>query len=85
MTKLEYDKGIDAAYIRLRDGQILESEELGPGVVADFDIDDALVGLEILHAQNRTIEQLKGIGYEFEEPDRQALGELFRKFATAFA
>jgi uncharacterized protein YuzE len=85
MKRVEYDKGIDAAYIRLRDNLILESEELAPGVIADFDIDDALVGLEILYTKSRTIEQLRGIGHKFEEPDRKALGELFGKFAMAFA
>jgi uncharacterized protein YuzE len=82
---VEYDKGIDAAYIRLRDTKILESEELASGVVADFDAEDALVGLEILCVKDRTIEQLRKIGYKFEEADRIALGELFHKFASAFS
>jgi uncharacterized protein YuzE len=85
MTKIEYDKTSDAAYIRLRDTQIFESEELAPGVVADFDDNDALVGLEILSIKNRTIEQLRNIGFEFQESDRQALSEFFSKFSDAFA
>jgi uncharacterized protein YuzE len=85
MTNIEYNKGIDAAYIRLRESPILESEELSLGVVADFDSDDALVGIEILRVNHWTLEKLKDIGYKFEKFERKLLGDLFSKFAAAFS
>ena len=82
--KIEFDNSILAAYIRLRDSKILESEELSPGVIADFDDDDQLVGLEILDVNKRSIEQLRSIGYQFTDEDRKTIREIFGGFATAF-
>jgi uncharacterized protein YuzE len=46
--KLRFDKETDAFYMRLRDARIIESEEVQPGVVLDFDEDGDLVAIEIL-------------------------------------
>ncbi len=35
--KLEFDGQADAAYLRLNDSPIIESEEVAPGIVYDFD------------------------------------------------
>ncbi|MGK7905173.1 MAG: DUF2283 domain-containing protein [Hormoscilla sp.] len=34
---LEFDGQADAAYLRLNDSKIIESEEVAPGIVYDFD------------------------------------------------
>jgi uncharacterized protein YuzE len=50
MMKVWYDRGADALYIRLNDAPIIESEEVRPGVVLDFDDNDRVVGVEVMHA-----------------------------------
>jgi uncharacterized protein YuzE len=48
--KIRYDVGTDSLTITLSDKQIRESDEIRPGVIADFDLDGAVVRLEILNA-----------------------------------
>ena len=52
--KLHVDKEADALYLRLDDSKIIESEEVSPGVVLDFDAHDQVVGIEILHLSKRS-------------------------------
>ena len=52
--KLHVDKKADALYLRLDDSKIIESEEVSPGVVLDFDANNQVVGIEILHLSKRT-------------------------------
>lgn len=51
--KVRFDQDADALYIRLDDTPIAESEEVGPGIVLDFDADNRVVGIEVLNAQQR--------------------------------
>jgi len=48
--KVRYDPETDSLTIALRDERIKESEEIRPGVIADFGYDGALVRFEILQA-----------------------------------
>ena len=52
--KLHIDKKSDALYLRLDDSSIIESQEVSPGVVLDFNDDDQVVGIEILNLSQRT-------------------------------
>ena len=52
--KLNFDKQADALYLRLDDSQILESEEVVPGIVLDFNGNNEVVGVEILAISKRT-------------------------------
>jgi uncharacterized protein YuzE len=51
--KVRIDKEDDALYFELDDVEIIESEEVEPGVILDFDKDDRLVGIEILNLSTR--------------------------------
>jgi uncharacterized protein YuzE len=51
--KFDYDPKIDALYIRLSDTKIVESEEVQPGIVLDFDDSGKVVGVEVLNASAR--------------------------------
>lgn len=52
--KLHYDEEADALYLRLDDETpILESEEVQPGIVLDFNADGQVVGIEVLGVQAR--------------------------------
>jgi len=51
--KLKVDKESDALYLRLDDSAIVESEEVQPGVILDFDENNRVVGIEILDLSTR--------------------------------
>jgi uncharacterized protein YuzE len=51
--KLKVDKENDALYFRLDESAIVESEEVQPGVILDFDAEGRVVGIEILHLSSR--------------------------------
>jgi len=60
--KLAYDQETDSVYVNLRSGPAQDSREIAPDVVADFDAEGWLTGLDIQHAST-TIE-LDGIQIE---------------------
>ncbi len=51
--KVRYDPDANAVMITLREAQVVESDEVGPGVIADFAADGQIVGIEILHATHQ--------------------------------
>jgi uncharacterized protein YuzE len=51
--KLKVDKENDALYLRLDDSIIVESEEVQPGVILDFDENNRVIGIEILALSTR--------------------------------
>ena len=46
--KAEYDRETDTLTITLRDARVKESDEIRPGVIADFGYDGGVIGFEIL-------------------------------------
>ena len=63
--KLIVDKESDALYFRLDESSIIESEEVEPGVILDFNSDGKVVGIEMLSLSARIKpEQLKILQYE---------------------
>jgi uncharacterized protein YuzE len=52
--RLKVDKTSDALYLRLDESGIVESEEVQPGVILDFDKDGRVVGIELLALSTRT-------------------------------
>ena len=52
--KLHIDLEADALYLRLDDSKIIESEEVSPSVVLDFNEDNQVVGIEVLHLSRRS-------------------------------
>ncbi len=50
--KVTYDVEADALTITFRDERIKESDEVRPGVIADFGYDGALVRIEVLDASH---------------------------------
>ena len=49
-VKIEYDKEVDAIYIRIQEKEAARTEEISEGVNVDFDSDGRLIGLEVLSA-----------------------------------
>jgi uncharacterized protein YuzE len=63
--KLKVDKESDALYFRLDESAIVESEEVQPGVILDFDAEGRVVGIEILNLSNRVApERLRTLHFE---------------------
>jgi len=48
--KVAYDRETDIIIITLRDQKIRESDEIRPGVIADFGYDGGIVRFELLRA-----------------------------------
>ena len=51
--KLKIDEKSDALYLRLNEEAIVESEEVQPGVVLDYDAAGNVVGVELLGIARR--------------------------------
>jgi uncharacterized protein YuzE len=59
------DKENDTLYFRLDESPVVESEEVQPGVILDFNEDGRVVGVEILNLSTRTDpEQLRVFQFE---------------------
>ena len=52
--KLNVDREADALYLPLDDSPIVESEEVSPGVVLDYNESNEVVGVEMLHLSKRS-------------------------------
>ena len=63
--KVHFDEEADAVYIILSDADVLESEEIQPGIILDFDRDNQVVAIEILHLKQRVpLADLKRLQFE---------------------
>jgi uncharacterized protein YuzE len=51
--KIEYDKEVDALYIRIQEKDIARTQEVSDGINLDFDGEGRLIGLEVLDASKR--------------------------------
>ena len=63
--KLHVDKEADALYLRLDDSAIVESEEVSPGIVLDYNESNEVVGVELLQLSKRST-KLNLSALEFE-------------------
>jgi uncharacterized protein YuzE len=61
--RIRYDEKIDALYLRLDDSKVVQSEEVQPGIVLDFNAQKQVVGIEVLELKRRVpkgdLKQLK--------------------------
>jgi len=51
--KIEYDKDVDALYIRLQEKYVARTLEIEEGLNLDLDEEGKLIGLEVLDATER--------------------------------
>ena len=52
--RISVDREADALYLRLDDSSIVESEEVSPGVVLDYNKQSEVVGVEMLRLSRRS-------------------------------
>jgi uncharacterized protein YuzE len=63
--RLKVDKTSDALYFRLDESAIVDSEEVRPGVILDFNEHGQVVGVEFLGIHARTTEhELTSLRFE---------------------
>ena len=51
--KIEYDKEVDALYIRIREKRIAKTQEIEDALNIDIDEEGKVIGFEILNATQR--------------------------------
>jgi uncharacterized protein YuzE len=51
--RMHYDEQADALYLRLDDSKIIDSKEVKPGIVLDFNAEQQVVGIEVLRLKER--------------------------------
>ena len=51
--KLEFDPVADAAYFEISAAQVETTKEIEPGIIADYDADGHMVGIEVLSVSKR--------------------------------
>jgi uncharacterized protein YuzE len=54
--KLKVDRQADALYLSLSEALATRSEEISPGIIADYDEQDRVVGIEMLYLSKRAPE-----------------------------
>jgi uncharacterized protein YuzE len=52
--KLKIDNEADALYLTLDESDAVESEEVSPGIIVDYNADNHVVGIEMLYLSKRT-------------------------------
>ena len=63
--RLKVDEKNDVLYLRLDDSKIVESEEVQPGVILDFDANNNVIGIELLGVSRRVpLDTLKNLLFE---------------------
>jgi uncharacterized protein YuzE len=55
--RIRINKESNSLYFRLDENRIVESEEIRPGVILDFDEDDKVIGIEFLNISSRATEE----------------------------
>ena len=65
--KVIYDPTVDALTVILNDVLVETSDEVGPGVVFDYDKDGNIVGIEILDASIR-VQKPNAVELQYAQP-----------------
>ncbi len=63
--RVHFDEQADSIYLRLDESKVIESEEVRPGIVLDFNERNQVVGVEILKVKDRVpLANLKQMQFE---------------------
>lgn len=65
--KVIYDEEAKALYVRFSDKEIVESEEIKPGIILDYDEDDNVIAIELLGI-NREFLDTEKFSVEYKRP-----------------
>lgn len=56
---IKYDRLSDALYIKLRNDKVVDSDEVEPGIIVDYDDKGEIVGIEVLWFSRRKLDLSK--------------------------
>ncbi|TAH53541.1 MAG: DUF2283 domain-containing protein [Chloroflexota bacterium] len=62
--RITYDESVDIIYIRFREGDYEESDEVSEGVIVDFDKEGKPMAIEILDA-SKMLSQVDRVTFEY--------------------
>ena len=63
--RVQFDEKADAIYFRLDESEIVESEEVHPGIILDFNKQNEVVAVEVLRVKSRIpLDYLKKMQFE---------------------
>ncbi|MGE0875308.1 MAG: DUF2283 domain-containing protein [Burkholderiales bacterium] len=51
--KMQYDEKADALYLRLDESKVVDSQEVRPGIVLDYNAENQVIGIEVLQLKRR--------------------------------
>jgi uncharacterized protein YuzE len=51
--QIEFDAEADAFYVRVSDTPVARTSEVADGIIVDFDVNDGMVGVEVLGLRGR--------------------------------
>lgn len=57
--KFEFDPIADAAYLEISDKEVESTRQIEPGIMADYDSEGHIIGIEILNISQRATPSLK--------------------------
>ena len=84
--KLTVDPDVDALYLRLNEADIVDSGQVASGVVLDYDSQDNVVGVEVLHLSKRggpvEVEKLVFEILRARQPEETAVHETSPPYKT---
>ena len=65
--RIRFDRESDTLYFRLDESRVVESEEIRPGVILDYDSDDRVVGVEFIGVSSRaSAAELSSLSFQTE-------------------
>ncbi|MCE4614414.1 MAG: DUF2283 domain-containing protein [Desulfurococcales archaeon] len=56
---IKYDRLSDILYIKLRDDKVVDSDEVEPGVIVDYNEKGEIIGIEVLWFSRRKLDLSK--------------------------
>ena len=66
--RIIYDEKVDALYIRLKESEYYESDEIKEGVILDYDEQGNIIGIEILDASEYLLpDELANVSFNIEK------------------
>jgi len=70
---IRYDGESQAAYIKLLDSKVIESEEVTPGVVYDFDVEERIRGIEFYRLNSLSCEEFINLDLPLEVREKEII------------
>lgn len=72
---IRYDGESKAAYVKLLDSDVIESEEVAPGVVYDFDIEDRVRGIEFYQLDSLSKQSFSSLELPLHSQEKEILNQ----------